>query len=218
MMDAMMVKRAMPKMACMKSSSSSSRIRANRNRQNRYKAKHPGYAGTRVSWNSPSEQIRNGPMLSSRLVDHPDPPTVLKDQRAREGGQGDDDEEDDLEPFAQEHLAQLCQLKFAHSTQAACMESKISKYRCLKFRKRGPLIGGGGALSTFDIYLLIVNCFERLHTRKKKFRSSSETEPTFCDMANFSSVSLLSQQGTREGVEATRRRRGLEGQLRIKDV
>ena len=31
----------------------------------------------------PSEQIRNGPKLSGRLVDHPDPPTVLKDQRAR---------------------------------------------------------------------------------------------------------------------------------------
>ena len=89
MMEAMMVKRAMPKMACMKPSSFSSRhergttIRANRNRQNRYEAKHPGFDGTRVSWNSPSEQIRNGPMLSGRLVDHPDPPTVLKDQRAR---------------------------------------------------------------------------------------------------------------------------------------
>ena len=70
MMDAMMVKRAMPKMACMKPSSFSSRIRANRNRQNRYKAKHPGFDGTSVSWNSASEQIRNGPMLSGRLVDH----------------------------------------------------------------------------------------------------------------------------------------------------
>ena len=96
------------------------------------------------------------------------------------------------------------------------MESKISKYRCLKFRKRGPLIGGGGALSTFDIYLLIVNCFEHLHTRKKKFRSSSETEPTFCDMANFSSVTTISareeggsgsnpeEEGTRGTIEDQR--------------
>ena len=51
MMDTMMVKRVMPKMACMKPSSFSSRhergttIRANRNRQNRYEAKHPGFAG-----------------------------------------------------------------------------------------------------------------------------------------------------------------------------
>ena len=88
MMDTMMMKRAMPKMACMKPSSFSSRhergttIRANTNRQNRYEAKHPG-PGFAVSWNSPSEQIQNEPMLSSRLVDHPDPPTVLKDQRAR---------------------------------------------------------------------------------------------------------------------------------------
>ena len=29
----------------------------------------------------PSEQIRNGPRLSGGLVDHPDPPIVLKDQR-----------------------------------------------------------------------------------------------------------------------------------------
>ena len=55
MMDAMMVKRAMPKMASMKPSSFSSRhergtmIRANRNRQNRYKVKHPRFVGTRVS-------------------------------------------------------------------------------------------------------------------------------------------------------------------------
>ena len=41
----------------------------------------------------------------------------------KEGGQGDDDEEDDLEPFAQE---QLHQLKFAHSTQAAGLGSKIN--------------------------------------------------------------------------------------------
>ena len=51
MMDTMMVKHAMPNMACMKPSSFSSRhergttIRANRNRQNRYEAKHPGFAG-----------------------------------------------------------------------------------------------------------------------------------------------------------------------------
>ena len=51
MMDTMMVKRAMPKMACMKPCSFSSRhergtmIRANKNRQSRYEAKHLGFAG-----------------------------------------------------------------------------------------------------------------------------------------------------------------------------
>ena len=56
---------------------------ANRNRQNRYEANHPGFAGIKVLWNSSSEQILNRPMLRGRLVDHPVPPTVLKDQRAR---------------------------------------------------------------------------------------------------------------------------------------
>ena len=52
MMDAMMLKRAMPKMACMKPSSFSSRHERGttiRNRQNRYEAKQPGFAGTMVS-------------------------------------------------------------------------------------------------------------------------------------------------------------------------
>ena len=65
----------------------------------------------------------------------------------------------------------------------------------------------------FDMYICSLLIVLRPCTRTKKFRSS-ETEPTFCDMANFSSVSLLSPQGGREGLEATRRRRGLEGQLR----
>ena len=48
MMDAMMVKGAMPKMACMKPSSFSSRHERGttiRNRQNCYEAKHPRFAG-----------------------------------------------------------------------------------------------------------------------------------------------------------------------------
>ena len=47
-----MVKRAMPKMACMNPSSFSSRHERDttiRNRQNCYEAKQPGFAGTRVS-------------------------------------------------------------------------------------------------------------------------------------------------------------------------
>ena len=109
MMNTMVVKRAMPKMACMKPSSFSSRhergttIRANRNRQNLYEAKHPGFAETRVSWNSPLEQIRNGPMFSRPSRS----PHCAEGPEGQGGGQGDDDEEDDLEPFAQEHLTQL---------------------------------------------------------------------------------------------------------------
>ena len=148
MMDAMMVKRAMPKMACMKPSSFSSRhergttIRANRNRQNRYEAKHPGFAGTRVSWNSPSEQIRNGPMLSGRLVDHPDPPTVLKDQRARK--------EDKVMTTRKMILNHLLRNTWHSSVNSNFLVSKISKRGPSEREgmRRGSLEEeGGGSLS-----------------------------------------------------------------------
>ena len=66
-------------------------------------------------------------------------------------------------------------------------------------------------MSTFDIYLLIVNYFERLHTRNKKFRSSSETEPTFCDgkfQLCFTTISAREEGGSgsnpvEEGTQGT---------------
>ena len=145
MMDAMMVKRAMPKMACMKPSSFSSKhergttIRANRNRQNRYKAKHPGFAGTRVSWNSALEQIWNGPMLSGRLVDHPDPLTVLKDQRARKEDKGMM-----TRKMILNHLLRNTWHSSVNSLNSSSGHGEHDKYRCMsKFLKRGPLIGEG---------------------------------------------------------------------------
>ena len=80
-----------------------------------------------MSWNSPSEQIRNQWTNVEQQVSGPSrSPHCAEGPEGQKGGQGDNEEVDDLEPFVQEHLAQLHQLKFADSTQAASMGSKIN--------------------------------------------------------------------------------------------